>query len=204
MFHTFVVLMMSGLLLTEDVKWMTFHSGYDFGYLLKTLTCESLPEEESQFLGLRGTFLTGIYDVKFMMTLTDGLYGGLSALADSLEVVRVGPEHQAGSDSLLTAQTYFAIMRKHFADQGPEKFRGELYGLGNNHTRYKSKHFNSSNNNNNNNNNSSLGNQGPLYIATPGVHFGSSANGLYPMGGNGPPLSRQGSFQSVDGEDSNY
>jgi CCR4-NOT transcription complex subunit 7/8 len=191
------LLMMSGLLLTEDVKWVTFHSGYDFGYLLKTLTCESLPDDESQFLDLLGTFFPGIFDVKFMMTLTEGLYGGLSALGDSLEVVRVGPEHQAGSDSLLTAQTYFAIMRKHLGDVGVDKFRGELYGLGNNHTRYKSKHFNSNNSNSNSNSN---GNNGPMYLATPGVHFGSSANGLYPMGGGGAPLSmsRQNSMGSIE------
>ena len=189
------LLMMSGLILTDEVKWVTFHSGYDFGYLLKTLTCESLPDEEGQFLDLLTTFFPCIFDVKFMMTLTDGLYGGLSALADSLEVVRVGPEHQAGSDSLLTAQTYFAIMQKHFSDQGPDKFRGELYGLGNNHTRYKSKHFANGNNSNNTNGN----NNGPMYIATPGVHFGNSASGLYPMGSGGS-IPRQSSLGSLDGD----
>lgn len=52
--------------------------------------------------------------IQFMMTAVEGLYGGLSALADTLQVDRIGPMHQAGSDSLLTAQTYFALIKKNF------------------------------------------------------------------------------------------
>lgn len=42
------------------------------------------------------------------------MHGGLSSLADSLQIDRIGPMHQAGSDSLLTAQTFFALVKKHF------------------------------------------------------------------------------------------
>lgn len=49
-----------------------------------------------------------------MMTAVEGMHGGLSSLADALEIDRIGPMHQAGSDSLLTAQTYFAMIKKHF------------------------------------------------------------------------------------------
>jgi CCR4-NOT transcription complex subunit 7/8 len=38
--------------LNEDVRWITFHSGYDFGYLLKLLTCSSLPANEAEFFAL--------------------------------------------------------------------------------------------------------------------------------------------------------
>jgi hypothetical protein len=33
------LLMTSGLVLNDDIKWISFHSGYDFGYLVKLLTC---------------------------------------------------------------------------------------------------------------------------------------------------------------------
>ena len=48
-----------------------------------------------------------------MMTAVEGLYGGLNALADTLQIERIGPMHQAGSDSLLTAQTFFVLMQRH-------------------------------------------------------------------------------------------
>lgn len=35
-----------------QVRWITFHSGYDFGYLLKLLTCQSLPANEAEFFEL--------------------------------------------------------------------------------------------------------------------------------------------------------
>ena len=39
--------------------------------------------------------------MKYLMKFTDNLHGGLSKLAEQLNVVRIGPQHQAGSDSLL-------------------------------------------------------------------------------------------------------
>ena len=49
-------MMMSGLVLNDDVKWVSFHSSYDFGYLLKTLTCKELPMEENEFMELLHTY----------------------------------------------------------------------------------------------------------------------------------------------------
>eukprot|EP01031_Cornospumella_fuschlensis_P041552 gene41552-50709_t len=79
------LLMMSGLVLNDDIKWLSFHSKYDFGYLLKTLTCIDLPYDEPTFLDLLFTYFPCIYDVKYMMTLTDNLHGGLSNVADMLQ-----------------------------------------------------------------------------------------------------------------------
>lgn len=58
------LMMMSGLVLNDEIKWISFHSKYDFGYLLKTLTCSELPMDETGFLDLLFTYFPCIYDVK--------------------------------------------------------------------------------------------------------------------------------------------
>lgn len=46
-------LLVSGVVLIPDVRWITFHSGYDFGYLLKLVTCLPLPATEAEFFEAR-------------------------------------------------------------------------------------------------------------------------------------------------------
>lgn len=51
--HDFgALLTVSGVVLNEDVRWLTFHSSYDFGYLIRTLTCAPLPNTEADFFEL--------------------------------------------------------------------------------------------------------------------------------------------------------
>ena len=69
--------MVSGVVLSRDVKWLTFHSGYDFGYLLKLLTCVSLPNNEAIFQSFRDILSMLFYDMKFLMKFTENLHGGL-------------------------------------------------------------------------------------------------------------------------------
>jgi CCR4-NOT transcription complex subunit 7/8 len=58
------LMMMSGLVLNDDIKWVSFHSKYDFAYLLKTLTCSELPLDENSFLELLQVYFPSIYDIK--------------------------------------------------------------------------------------------------------------------------------------------
>jgi CCR4-NOT transcription complex subunit 7/8 len=58
------------------------------------------------------------------------LKGGLQDVADELQVPRIGPQHQAGSDSLLTASTFFKMRSRFFEDDIDPKYLGNLYGLG--------------------------------------------------------------------------
>jgi CCR4-NOT transcription complex subunit 7/8 len=45
--------------------------------------------------------------------------------------MRIGPPHQAGSDSLLTASTFFKMRELYFRDLVDcAEFNGKLYGLG--------------------------------------------------------------------------
>ena len=61
-------------------------SGYDFGYLMRVLTCQKLPEEESDFFDLMSYFFPKVYDVKYLMKSCKNLKGGLQEVADSLKV----------------------------------------------------------------------------------------------------------------------
>jgi CCR4-NOT transcription complex subunit 7/8 len=125
------LLISSGLVLSDDVTWISFHSGYDFGYLIKLLTDKVLPLDEASFFDLIHTYFPVVYDVKQLMLVSDDLKGGLQKLADDLEVERVGPMHQAGSDSLLTATTFFKMRQIFFNGRiDDSRFAGVLYGLG--------------------------------------------------------------------------
>lgn len=82
------VLMVSGVVLSDDVRWVSFHSGYDFGYLLKILTCKPLPETEHDFHAMLRLYFPFIYDIKFIAnsSMAENLKGGLNKIAEQLKV----------------------------------------------------------------------------------------------------------------------
>lgn len=52
-------------------------------------------------------------------------------VAEQLELERKGPQHQAGSDSLLTGAAFFKMREMFFEDNIDDaKYCGHLYGLG--------------------------------------------------------------------------
>lgn len=127
--HFAELLMSSGVVLNQDVQWITFHSAYDFGYLLKAITGQSLPETQSEFFDLINIFFPILYDVKYLMKYSNSFHGGLNKLAEQLKVQRVGISHQAGSDSLLTLCIFSKLRESHFLES-MERYAGVLYGLG--------------------------------------------------------------------------
>lgn len=128
------ILMSSGVIIFEDVHFLSFHSGYDFGYLIKLLTSQNLPMEESKFFEVLNLYFPAIYDVKYLMKSCKNLKGGLQEVSEQLEVERVGPQHQAGSDSRLTGDVFFKMRELYFERHiDDEKYCGNLYGLGTQH-----------------------------------------------------------------------
>ena len=146
------LLISSGLVLDDDVHWISFHSGYDFGYLMKLMVCKPLPEDESQFHKYLEKFFPSLFDIKFilkhaglklqinsgqpltqeasMMVQRMTTKSGLQDIAEELAVARVGQAHQAGSDSLLTGQVYFKMREKIFNGMIEEdKYRSQVWGL---------------------------------------------------------------------------
>lgn len=66
-----------------------------------------------------------------MMRSCKSLKGGLQDIADDLGLERVGTQHQAGSDSLLTCLAFFKIRHMFFEEKiDDSKFQGMLFGLG--------------------------------------------------------------------------
>lgn len=83
------------------------------------------------FLSSPQIFFPNVYDIKYLMKFCDNLHGGLSKLAETLDVARIGPQHQAGSDSLLTSATFLKLADTFFSGiAGLRPHRGVLYGLG--------------------------------------------------------------------------
>lgn len=123
------LLMSSGVVLNDSVHWVTFHSAYDFGYLIKILTWQELPSTQSAFFDRIKIFFPVLYDIKHLMKFCNNLHGGLNKVAELLEVERIGTSHQAGSDSLLTCCTFMKL-KENYLGGSPEKYAGVLFGLG--------------------------------------------------------------------------
>ncbi|GMR48789.1 hypothetical protein PMAYCL1PPCAC_18984 [Pristionchus mayeri] len=128
----------SGLIVDDRITWITFSAGYDFGYLFRTITLQELPREEDHFFNYHRLLFPKAYDVKLLLRMQPcqaaKLKGGLQEIADQLDVKRIGARHQAGSDALLTAHTFFKIKQQFFQDSWDRVVSpvcaGRLFGLG--------------------------------------------------------------------------
>lgn len=120
----------SGLVLNDDVRWLAFHAGYDFGYLMKALCGRELPEKEEDFSNTFHLLFPSVFDIKYLLRSTDISHScGLDVLAETFRVRRFGTAHQAGSDSLLTGHSFFRLVRERFGGKLPLAANGVLYGL---------------------------------------------------------------------------
>ena len=153
--------MTSNLVLNPDVHWVSFQGSYDFGYLLKLLINEDLPQTEDEFTNLLNIYFINYYDIRVIVKDNENLLKkGLNRLAELLEVRREGQEHQAGSDSMVTIDVFFKLKKKGLV--GENKFKEAkniLYGIGVgqandetiNYTQIGNLNMNYQNNNSNNN-----------------------------------------------------
>ncbi|KAH8889335.1 CAF1-domain-containing protein [Thozetella sp. PMI_491] len=151
--HEFASLLIpSGLVCFDNVKWLSFHGGYDFGYLTKLLICRQLPNDEVEFDQIMKLYFPSTFDVKHLMKHAIRLHNsgmltpadagasevlqkfaeksGLENIAEALKIKRVGSAHQAGSDSLLTGKVFFALKDKIFNGEIPDEHIGKVWGLG--------------------------------------------------------------------------
>ena len=125
-------LMKSGLVLNPNMKWISYHGAYDFAYLLRLLLNDNLPEKENEFMNLLSMYFPTFYDVRIMIRENDNLFhGGLNKLISVLNIERKGINHQAGSDSIATIESFHELIKKEIIDNTKiKKLRNVLYGLG--------------------------------------------------------------------------
>jgi CCR4-NOT transcription complex subunit 7/8 len=120
----------SGLVLNENMKWISFHGGYDFAYLVKALTGgQALPARVGDMLNYVDLFFPCRCDMKFL--LREMFRGSLQSLATQMRVA-FSSLHQAGSDALVTRAAFFRLdpdLRRRAFD-GRDKEVGLLNGLG--------------------------------------------------------------------------
>jgi CCR4-NOT transcription complex subunit 7/8 len=119
----------SGVVLNENVKWITFHGVYDFAYLLKTISNQTLPEDEQTFMEYLFVYFPNFYDLRYMIKNISWLKGGLSRIASDLDIKWNGAIHQAGCDSILTSKVFTKLCLNHGELLNLDKDLNMLYGF---------------------------------------------------------------------------
>jgi CCR4-NOT transcription complex subunit 7/8 len=138
------------LVTDRNVTWLSFHSGYDFGYLVKIMFPAQLPENEDNWLDFVRTFFPRIWDIKFLFRHAQrlaqrgvlnqqgaaiinamGTRSGLQDLADELQCSRVGQSHTAGSDAWLTGLVFWQLRQKLYSGTISDEHNGQIWGINN-------------------------------------------------------------------------
>ncbi|KAI5169880.1 CCR4-NOT transcription complex subunit 7/8 [Pancytospora epiphaga] len=123
------LLITSGMVMSEDVVWISFHSAYDFAYLIKMLTGNLMQEREESFYQFMRVLFPVFYDFKYLIRASDYVRKGLQEISTDLGVSREGTAHQAGSDALLTSLVFFKSFEVFLKRDDTAGMAGKLYGI---------------------------------------------------------------------------
>ena len=120
-----------GLVLNPNIYWLSFHGSYDFAYLLKIISGSKLPDDAKEFTNLLKLFFPNHYDIRILVKGKEFLHGSLNRLASYLDIQREGTNHQAGSDSLVTSEVFFKLLKlKLISEKQLIKDKNILFGIG--------------------------------------------------------------------------
>lgn len=123
------LLVTSGLVMSENIIWISFHSAYDFAYLIKILTGNLMPEREDDFYRFMNILFPNFYDFKYLLSPTEHSRKGLQEISNDLGVYREGTAHQAGSDALLTSLAFFKSFDVFLSRNSVENSICKLFGI---------------------------------------------------------------------------
>jgi CCR4-NOT transcription complex subunit 7/8 len=128
------LILSSGLVLDDSVNWITFHGGYDLGYLLSIMLNKEIPVEEQGFLKAMNLYFPSVWDVKYMVKNFN--LCNKSTLSEVAEEFHIGGAYlsgngmrQAGSEALLTKGCYLEA-RKLIDDEIAVQAKGFIFGIG--------------------------------------------------------------------------
>lgn len=120
----------SGMVLNDDVHWITFHGAFDFAYFIKVLSNNKLPATLDKFKSLLKIYFPNVVDIKILLKeITDLKNGALTKLARDLDLKRIGTMHQAGSDAEITLRCFFKLKEQYFEDGIKDKLWNKVFGL---------------------------------------------------------------------------
>jgi len=119
-----------GLVLNNDLSWITYRGTFDLGYILKIAEGEKLPPTEAGFYEKLAMYFPHFYDIKCMLKDISSLPPGtLNSIASFLNVPRLGTQHQAGSDSLVTSKIFFKLQDEFLNHYIAPEYHNVLHGL---------------------------------------------------------------------------
>lgn len=126
------LLISSGLVLDDSINWITYHSGYDLGYLLSVMLNDKLPVEEAGFLQKLNIYFPTVWDVKHIVRMFHSSpKSSLAEIAEELNIrgslVNNSGMNSSGSEAILNSGVFFEL-RRGIPDIA--KARGGLFGLG--------------------------------------------------------------------------
>ncbi|KAG7742518.1 hypothetical protein KL923_000133 [Ogataea haglerorum] len=110
------VLTDSGLCLMKDNVWISYHAGYDFGFITSLLINRNMPTSEEEFEEWLGLYFPTFYDIKYIsVSRVGGTHKtrSLETLAEELGVIRNVNHNllQVGGQSMLTHLCFWELRR---------------------------------------------------------------------------------------------
>ena len=76
-------------------------------------------------------YFPNVYDIKYLVNDNEAFKGGLNRLAKELSVERSGEIHQAGSDSQVTSDVFFRLVRSNIiTNHDLNNGKNVIYGIG--------------------------------------------------------------------------
>lgn len=126
----------SGLCLLPDVTWMSYHAGYDFGFLISLLMNKEMPPSEQRFSQWVSAYFPKYYDVK-LISITkiigrDNIYKDRFSLEDLAQLLGIHATDfnllQVGEQSMVI-QLCFNEMRRLIGNDNLASCKNQIWGL---------------------------------------------------------------------------